>query len=114
MARAHLARLSRSLPAKIHCVADSDCINATKDASQLPLSLIPRNSEQTISNAIGKRDDQFVNEMVEFGMVNDGRRSRRSSLVARWVSFQVYGALVQRDHQLFFDMFRNRQIPGLQ
>ena len=56
--------------AKIHCVADSDCINLPKDVNRLPLSIIPQHTEKTIRNAIRGQDEEFINEMVEFGMVN--------------------------------------------
>ncbi|UJR16549.1 hypothetical protein I4U23_003449 [Adineta vaga] len=80
--------------AKIHCVADSDCINTPKDAACLPFSVIPRHIEKTIRDAIHGHDNEFIDEMVEFGM--------------------VYGALVRRDHKLFFDIIRNKQFPGLE
>ncbi|UJR29859.1 hypothetical protein I4U23_017407 [Adineta vaga] len=80
--------------AKIHCVADSDCVNTPGDVSCLPFSIIPQHTEKTIREAIGDREDEFVNDMVQFGM--------------------VYGKLVRRDHHLFFEAFRNKQIPGLE
>ena len=55
--------------AKIHCVADSDCINLPKDVNRLPLSIIPQHTEKTIRDAIRGQDEEFINEMVEFGMV---------------------------------------------
>jgi hypothetical protein len=55
--------------AKIHCVADSDCINTPNDVTCLPFSIIPRNTEKTIQQAIRGRDEQFINDMVQFGMV---------------------------------------------
>ncbi|CAF1098904.1 unnamed protein product [Rotaria sp. Silwood1] len=79
--------------AKIHCVADSDCLNTPKDIACLPFSIIPRNTEHTIRDTIYGRDDDFIQDMVEFGM--------------------VYGEQVRRDHRLFFEAFRNHQIPGL-
>ncbi|CAF0720710.1 unnamed protein product [Rotaria sordida] len=79
--------------AKIHCVADSDCLNTPKDVATLPFSVIPRNTEQTIRDAIRGQDDAFIQEMLEFGM--------------------VYGEQVRRDHHLFFEAFRNNRIPGL-
>jgi uncharacterized protein (DUF2252 family) len=80
--------------AKIHCVADSSCINTPKDVACLPFSIIPKETEKTIRDAIQGRDEEFIDEMVQFGM--------------------VYGGLVRRDHQLFFDVFRNKHIPGLE
>ncbi|CAF0865701.1 unnamed protein product [Adineta ricciae] len=79
--------------AKIHCVADSDCVNTPKDVSHLPFSVIPRDTEHTIRDAIHGEDDEFIQDMVEFGM--------------------VYGEQIRRDHQLFFEAFRNNQFPGL-
>ncbi|CAF2814829.1 unnamed protein product [Rotaria sp. Silwood2] len=79
--------------AKIHCVADADCVNTPKDVACLPFSIIPLETEKTIQDAIQGRDQQFVDDMVEFGM--------------------VYGAQVRRDHHLFFEAFRNNRIPGL-
>ncbi|CAF1395456.1 unnamed protein product [Adineta ricciae] len=79
--------------AKIHCVADSDCVNTPGDVSCLPFSIIPTHTEKTIRDAVGSGEEEFVNEMVEFGM--------------------LYGKLVRRDHQLFFEAFRNKHIPGL-
>lgn len=55
--------------AKIHCVADLDSINTSKNVSGLPFSIIPHNTEKTIRDAIKGRDQEFINEMVEFGMV---------------------------------------------
>ena len=55
--------------AKIHCVADSDCANTPNDIACLPFSIIPIHTEQTIRDAIHRRDDEFIQEMVEFGMV---------------------------------------------
>ncbi len=58
-----------SFPAKIHCVADSDCVNTPKDIACLPFSIIPRHTEQTIRDAIHGRDNEFIQDMIEFGMV---------------------------------------------
>jgi len=79
--------------AKIHCVADADCINTPNDVACLPFSIIPLHTELTIREAIHGRDNEFINDMVEFGM--------------------VYGEIVRRDHRLFFEAFRNKLIPGL-
>ncbi|CAM4806430.1 unnamed protein product [Rotaria magnacalcarata] len=79
--------------AKIHCVADSDCVNRPKDVSNLPFSIIPLHTEKTIRDAIAGHDDDFIQDMVEFGM--------------------IYGEQVRRDHHLFFEAFRNNRIPGL-
>ncbi|CAF0837385.1 unnamed protein product [Adineta steineri] len=80
--------------AKIHCVADSDCVNTPGDVACLPFSIIPQHTEKTIREAIQDRDEEFINYMVEFGM--------------------VYGRQVRRDHHLFFEAFRNKLIPGLE
>ena len=55
--------------AKIHCVADSDCISMPNDVTGLPFSVIPKNTELTIREAIGGRDEEFITDMVLFGMV---------------------------------------------
>jgi hypothetical protein len=55
--------------AKIHCVADSDCINTPKDIECLPFSIIPKHTELTIRDAIHGQDKEFIKDMVEFGMV---------------------------------------------
>ena len=55
--------------AKIHCVADADCVSTPNDIACLPFSIIPRDIEQTIRDAIDGRDQEFIQEMVEFGMV---------------------------------------------
>jgi hypothetical protein len=55
--------------AKIHCVADSDCVDTPKDIACLPFSIIPKNTEHTIRDAIHGEDDEFIQDMVEFGMV---------------------------------------------
>ena len=55
--------------AKIHCVADADCLNTPKDIACLPFSIIPRDTELTIRDAIHGQDDEFIQDMVEFGMV---------------------------------------------
>ncbi|CAF1152876.1 unnamed protein product [Rotaria sordida] len=77
--------------AKIHCVADSDCVNTAKDVACLSFSIIPLETEKTIRDAIQGYDQQFINDMVEFGM--------------------VYRAQVRRDHHFFFEAFRNNRIP---
>jgi hypothetical protein len=58
-----------SFQAKIHCVADSDCVDTPKDIACLPFSIIPRNTEQTIRDAIDGQDNEFIDDMIEFGMV---------------------------------------------
>ncbi|CAF1174337.1 unnamed protein product [Rotaria sordida] len=80
--------------AKIHCVADSDCTNLPKNLSSLPLSIIPRDTETTIRDAIGGQDDEFINDMVNFGM--------------------TYGKQVYRDHRIFSDAVINDRISRLE
>ncbi|CAF0759313.1 unnamed protein product [Rotaria sp. Silwood1] len=79
--------------AKIHCVADSDCINTPHTVESLPFSIIPRDTEHTIRDAVRGQDDAFIQDILEFGM--------------------IYGQQVRRDHHLFFEAFRNNRIPGL-
>jgi hypothetical protein len=55
--------------AKIHCVADSDCINTPNDVACLPFSIIPHHTEKRIREAVRGRDQQFIDDMVHFGMV---------------------------------------------
>jgi hypothetical protein len=50
-------------------VADSDCLNTPKDIARLPFSIIPRDTEYTIRDAIHGQDDEFIQDMVEFGLV---------------------------------------------
>ena len=56
--------------AKIHCVADADCVSTPEDIASLPFHIIPREVEKTIRDAINGRDNQFIEEMVQFGMVS--------------------------------------------
>ncbi|CAF1676101.1 unnamed protein product, partial [Didymodactylos carnosus] len=53
---------------KIHCVADSDCVNTPNDVACLPFSVIPLDTEKTISDAINRQDQEFIDDMVNFGM----------------------------------------------
>ena len=69
--------------AKVHCVADKD-----SDAS-----IVGFQTEDEIVEAIDGKEDEFVEEMVEFGM--------------------RYSEIARDDHRLFVDAFRNGQIPGL-
>ena len=69
--------------AKVHCVADKD-----SDAS-----IVGFQTEDEIVEAIGDKEDEFVGEMVDFGM--------------------RYAGIARDDHRLFVDAFRNGQIPGL-
>jgi uncharacterized protein (DUF2252 family) len=69
--------------AKIHCVADRDS----------DPTLVDFQTEDEIVEAIGKDEEEFVKEMVRFGM--------------------GYSETARDDHRLFVDAFRNGQIPGL-
>ena len=69
--------------AKVHCVADKDS----------DPSIVGFQTEDEIVEAIDGKEDEFVEEMVRFGM----RYSERA----------------REDHSLFVDAFRNGQIPGL-
>ena len=69
--------------AKVHCVADKDS----------DPTLVGFQTEDEIIEAIGDNEDQFIKEMVDFGM--------------------QYSETARDDHRLFVDAFRNGQIPGL-
>jgi uncharacterized protein (DUF2252 family) len=69
--------------AKVHCVADEDS----------DPTVVGFQTEDAIVEAVGGKEEEFVKEMVDFGM--------RYSEVAR------------DDHRLFVDAFRNGQIPEL-
>jgi uncharacterized protein (DUF2252 family) len=69
--------------AKVHCVADKD-----SDAS-----IVGFQTEDEIVEVIDGKEDEFVEEMVQFGM--------------------RYSETAREDHRLFVDAFRNGQIPGL-
>jgi uncharacterized protein (DUF2252 family) len=69
--------------AKVHCVADED-----SDAT-----LVDFQTEDEIVEALSGNEEEFVKEMVDFGM--------------------GYSEIVRDDHRLFVDAFRNGQIPGL-
>jgi len=44
-------------------------VNTPKDVACLPFSIIPTHTEKTIRDAIQGRDQEFIDEMVQFGMV---------------------------------------------
>ena len=44
-------------------------MNTPKDIACLPFSIIPKDTEITIRDAIQGRDEEFIQDMVEFGMV---------------------------------------------
>jgi hypothetical protein len=41
-----------------------------KDISSLPFSIIPRDVEKTIQSALTGQVDEFIQDMIEFGMVS--------------------------------------------
>jgi len=69
--------------AKVHCVADKDS----------DPTIVGFQTEDEIVEAIGDNVDEFVGEMVDFGV--------------------RYSETARDDHRLFVDAFRNGQIPGL-
>jgi uncharacterized protein (DUF2252 family) len=69
--------------AKVHCVADKDS----------DPTIVGFQTEDEIIAALSGNEEEFVEEMVDFG--------------AR------YSATVREDHGLFVDAFRNGQIPSL-
>ena len=69
--------------AKVHCVADEDSDPA----------IVSFQTEDEIVEAVSGKEEEFVKEMVDFGM--------------------DYAGIARDDHQLFVDAFRNGQIPGL-
>jgi uncharacterized protein (DUF2252 family) len=69
--------------AKIHCVSD-------EDSDQ---TLVPFSTDQAISDVLAGREEEFVEHLCDFG--------------------EGYGAVARRDHVLFVDAFRNREIAEL-
>jgi uncharacterized protein (DUF2252 family) len=69
--------------AKVHCVADEDS----------DPTIVGFQTEDEIVEAVGDKEEEFVKEMVDFGM--------------------GYSEIARDDHRLFVDAFRNGQIPGL-
>ena len=69
--------------AKVHCVADKD-----SDAT-----IVEFQTEDKIIAAVSGKEDEFVQEMVDFG--------------------RDYSETARGDHRRFVDAFRNGQIPGL-
>src|SRR5919202_1657492 len=69
--------------AKVHCVADEDYDS----------TLVGFQTEDVIVEAVSGKEEEFVKEMVDFGM--------------------GYSEIARDDHRLFVDAFRNGQIPGL-
>jgi uncharacterized protein (DUF2252 family) len=69
--------------AKVHCVADEDS----------DPTIVGFQTEDAIVEAVSGNEEEFVKEMVDFGM--------------------GYSEIARDDHRLFVDAFRNGQIPGL-
>jgi uncharacterized protein (DUF2252 family) len=69
--------------AKVHCVADEDS----------DPTLVGFQTEDEIIEAVSGNEEEFVKEMVDFGM--------------------GYSEIARDDHRLFVDAFRNGKIPGL-
>ncbi len=69
--------------AKVHCVADKDS----------DPNIVGFQTEDEIIEALSGNEEEFVQEMVEFGA--------------------HYSEVARNDHRLFVDAFRNGRIPGL-
>jgi uncharacterized protein (DUF2252 family) len=69
--------------AKVHCVADKDS----------DPNIVGFQTEYEIIEALSGNEEEFVQEMVEFGA--------------------HYSEIARNDHRLFVDAFRNGRIPGL-
>jgi uncharacterized protein (DUF2252 family) len=69
--------------AKVHCVADEDS----------DPTIVDFQTEDEIVEAVNGKEEEFVKEMVDFGI--------------------SYSEIARGDHRLFVDAFRNGQIPGL-
>lgn len=69
--------------AKVHCVGDADSDQ----------ELVPFQTEEAIVDVIADRDDEFVDDMVSFGL--------------------EYAATVRDDHRHFVEAFREGRIPGV-
>jgi uncharacterized protein (DUF2252 family) len=69
--------------AKVHCVADKDS----------DPTIVGFQTEDEIVKVVSGKEEEFVKEMVDFGM--------------------GYAEIARDDHRLFVDAFRNGQIPGL-
>ena len=69
--------------AKVHCVADKDS----------DPNIVGFQTEDEIIEALSGNEEEFVQEMVEFGA--------------------YYSEVARNDHGLFVDAFRNGRIPGL-
>jgi uncharacterized protein (DUF2252 family) len=69
--------------AKVHCVADKDS----------DPNIVGFQTEDEIIEAVSGNEEEFVQEMVDFGA--------------------HYSEIARKDHRLFVDAFRNGRIPGL-
>ena len=69
--------------AKVHCVADKDS----------DPTIVGFQTEDEIIEALSGKEEEFVQEMVDFGA--------------------HYSEIARNDHSLFVDAFRNGRIPGL-
>ena len=69
--------------AKVHCVSDTDSEQ----------SLVDFQTEEAIVEAIGEDEDDFVADIVDFGL--------------------TYAATVRNDHRHFVEAFREGRIPGV-
>ncbi len=77
-----IEQLGRAV-AKVHCVGDADSDQ----------ELVSFQTEDAIAELIDDRDDEFVEEMVAFGL--------------------EYAATVRDDHRHFVEAFREGRIPGV-
>ena len=77
-----IEQLGRAV-AKVHCVGDAD---SDQD-------LVKFQTEDAIVEVIADRDDEFVDDMVSFGL--------------------EYAATVRDDHRHFVEAFREGRIPGI-
>ncbi len=77
-----IEQLGRAV-AKVHCVSDADSDQ----------TLVDFQTEDAIVNVIGRSDNGFVSDIVEFGL--------------------EYAATVRDDHRHFVEAFREGRIPGV-
>jgi uncharacterized protein (DUF2252 family) len=77
-----IEQLGRAV-AKVHCVGDADSDQ----------TLVEFQTEDAIAELIGDRDDDFVDDMVSFGL--------------------DYAATVRDDHRHFVEAFREGRVPGV-
>jgi uncharacterized protein (DUF2252 family) len=77
-----IAQLGRAV-AKVHCVGDADSDQ----------ELVTFQTEDAIAERIDDRDDEFVDDIVDFGL--------------------EYATIVRDDHRHFVEAFREGRIPGV-